>query len=99
NGVGSNATQSFTLTVSAAPLAPTITSGNAATFTVGTAGTFSVTSTGPPTAALSVTSSPALPSGVTFTDRGNGTGTLAGTPPAGSQGVYSLTVTAKSSAG
>jgi Putative Ig domain len=99
NGVGSNATQSFTLTVNPAAVAPLITSANATTFAAGSAGTFTVTSTGTPTAALSVTSSPALPSGVTFTDKGNGTGTLAGTPPSGSQGVYSITVTAKSSAG
>ena len=99
NGVGSNATQSFTLTVNPAAVAPLITSANATTFAAGSAGSFTVTSTGTPTAALSVTSTPALPSGVAFTDKGNGTGALAGTPPAGSQGVYSLTVTASSSAG
>ncbi|HEY6786529.1 MAG TPA: putative Ig domain-containing protein, partial [Trebonia sp.] len=99
NGVGTNATQSFTLTVNPAPLAPSITSANSATFAAGTAGSFTVTTTGSPTATLSATSSPALPSGVTFKDNGNGTATLAGTPPAGSQGVYTLTVTAKNSAG
>jgi hypothetical protein len=99
NGVGSNATQTFTLTVNPAAVAPLITSADATTFAAGSAGSFAVTSTGTPTAALSVTSTPALPSGVTFTDNGNGTGTLAGTPPPGTQGVYSLTVTAGSSAG
>ena len=99
NGVSPNATQSFTLTVNPALAAPVITSAGSASFAVGTAGTFSVTTTGNPTAALSATSSPALPSGVTFKDNGNGTATLAGTPPAGSQGTYTLTVTAASSAG
>jgi hypothetical protein len=99
NGVGSNATQSFTLTVNPATAAPVITSAGSTTFSVGTAGTFSVTTTGSPTAALSATSSPALPSGVTFKDNGNGTATLAGTPPAGSQGTYTLTIKATNSAG
>ncbi|MGD0245247.1 MAG: putative Ig domain-containing protein [Streptosporangiaceae bacterium] len=99
NGVGSNATQSFTITVNPAPAAPVITSGGAATFAAGSAGTFSVTTTGIPAAALSATSSPALPSGVTFKDNGNGTATLAGTPPAGSQGTYTVTLTAKNATG
>ena len=99
NGVGTNATQSFTLTVNPANVAPAITSATGTTFGVGTAGTFAVTTTGYPAATLSATSSPALPSGVTFTDNGNGTGTLAGTPPAGSQGTYALTITAKNSTG
>jgi hypothetical protein len=99
NGVGSNATQNFTITVNPAPVAPTITSAGAATFAAGSAGTFSVTTTGIPVAALSATSSPALPSGVTFKDNGNGTATLAGTPPAGSQGTYRVTLTAKNATG
>jgi hypothetical protein len=99
NGVSPNATQSFTLTVNPAAGAPVITSAGAATFSVGTAGTFSVTTTGTPAAALSATSSPALPSGVTFKDNGNGTATLAGTPPAGSQGTYTLTIKATNTAG
>jgi len=99
NGVSPNATQSFTLTVNPATAAPAITSAAATTFAVGTAGTFSVTTTGSPTAAVTATSTPALPSGLTFKDNGNGTATLAGTAPAGSQGTYALTVTAKNSAG
>ena len=58
-----------------------------------------MTATGIPTPALSATSTPALPSGVTFTDNGNGTATLAGTPPPGSQGSYLLTIKAANSAG
>ena len=99
NGVGSNATQSFTLTVNPANAAPVITSATGTTFAAGTAGTFTVTTTGYPAAALSATSTPALPSGLSLTDNGNGTATLSGTPPAGSQGTYALTVTAKNSTG
>jgi large repetitive protein len=87
NGISPNASQSFTLTVDQAPA---ITSGSSTTFSVGSAGTFSVTTTGFPTSALSETGS--LPSGVTFTDNGNGTATLAGTPAAGTSGVYPLTI-------
>ena len=93
NGVSPNATQSFTLTVNpATPTAPAITSGGSATFTVGTQGSFSVLTTGNPTA--SITESGALPSGVSFTDNGDGTATLAGTPAAGTSGSYPITITA-----
>ena len=97
NGVSPDATQTFTLTVTPATAAPVITSASGATFAAGTAGTFAVTTTGYPTAAIS--ESGALPSGVTLTDNGDGTATLAGTPAAGSQGTYTLTITASSSAG
>jgi hypothetical protein len=72
---------------------PTIrfTSANTTTFTVGSAGSFAVTTAGP-TPTLSVTGT--LPSGVTFTDNGDGTGTLAGTPAAGTNGNYPLTFSA-----
>jgi len=99
NGVSPDASQSFTLSVSPALAAPVITSATAATFAAGQASTFPVTTTGNPTASLSATSTPTLPSGVTFKDNGNGTATLAGTPPAGSQGTYTLTITAKNAAG
>jgi len=89
NGVGSNATQSFTLTVNQAPA---ITSVNSASFPVGTADTFTVTTTGFPNSTLSETG--ALPSGVTFVNNGNGTATLAGTPAAGTGGTYTITITA-----
>ena len=51
-----------------------------------------MTSTGTPTPALTETG--ALPAGVTFTDNGDGTADLAGTPAAGSNGVYTLTIDA-----
>ena len=94
NGIGNPATQGFTLTVDAAPA---ITSGSSAAFTTGTAGSFTVTATGAPTPSL--VESGALPSGVTFTDNGNGTGTLGGTPAVGSDGTYDLTLTATNGVG
>jgi Bacterial Ig-like domain (group 3)/Immunoglobulin domain/Putative Ig domain len=89
NGVSPDATQSFTLTIDQAP---SITSSDAATFDAGSAGSFTVTTGGLPHAALS--ESGALPSGVTFTDNGNGTATLAGTPASGTGGSYPITITA-----
>ena len=73
-------------------VAPAITSRSSATFTVGHPGSFTVTATGRPTPSLS--ESGALPAGVSFTDNGNGTASLSGTPAAGSGGVYHLTITA-----
>ena len=98
NGVGSNATQSFTLTVNEAP---SITSLNNATFVVGTPGTFSVTTTGFPKTggAMTISESGSLPGGVTFVDNGNGTATLAGTAAAGTGGTYPLTITAHNGVG
>ena len=90
NRMGPDATQNFTLTVNEAP---TITSANAATFVVGTPGSFTVMASGFPTP-LTLSSTGALPSGVTFTDNGNGTATLAGPAGAGTGGVYPLTITA-----
>src|SRR4051794_5277204 len=82
----------YTLTINQPPA---ITSANAATFTVGAAGTFTVTTTGFPTgASMNVSETGALPGGVTFVNNNNGTATLAGTPNAGSGGVYAITITA-----
>ena len=94
NGVGTPASQNFTLIVGKAPA---INSVNATTFTVGSAGTFSVTTTGFP--APSLTETGALPSGVTFKDNGNGTATLAGTPAAGTGGTFSITIKAHNGIG
>ncbi len=78
-----------------APLsqAPAITSGASTTFVVGTTGSFTVTTSGMP--APTFTQSGALPAGVTFTDNGNGTATIAGTPAVGTDGVYQLAITAQ----
>jgi hypothetical protein len=89
NGIGSDFVQTFTLT---AGTTPAVTSADATTFTVGVASTFTVKTSGFPAAALS--EAHALPSGVSFTDNGNGTATLAGTPAAGTAGSYPLIVTA-----
>ncbi len=89
--LGSPVSQSISITDN--DVAPTFTSGNSTAFSVGTAGSFSVTTSGSPTP-TTITSSGALPSGVNFTDNGNGTATLAGTPATGTAGMYPLTFTA-----
>ncbi len=73
---------------------PTITSANSTTFTSGTAGTFTVTTSATSYPAPTLSESGTLPSGVTFTDNGNGTATLGGTPGAGTAGTYLFTITA-----
>jgi hypothetical protein len=95
NGVGASAVQPFTLTVSGAP---TITSPAAATFALGGFGTFTVTTDGFPAPAIA-RGGVALPGGVSFTDNGNGTGTLSGVPGAGTAGTYALTFTATNTGG
>ncbi|HZQ24249.1 MAG TPA: choice-of-anchor D domain-containing protein [Terriglobales bacterium] len=87
-----NASQNFVLTVNQTPA---FTSASSATFTLGTSNSFKVQTTGFPTA--SITKSGSLPAGVTFTDNGNGTATLAGTPTA--TGTFPLTFTATNAAG
>jgi hypothetical protein len=94
NGVGSNATQTFTLTINEAA---SITSANAVTFQTGVAGSFTVTTLGFPKPAISKTG--ALPSGVTLTDNANGTATLAGTAASGTGGTYPLAMTAANGVG
>jgi hypothetical protein len=72
---------------------PTIGSENSTTFSVGQDGTFAVTtSAGWPTPELTEIGS--LPSGVTFTDNGNGTADLAGVPASGTGGQYSIEIVA-----
>ena len=95
NGIGSNATQSFTLTVNQGAA---ITSANAATFIAGAAGTFTVTTSGAPTAAT-IGLTGALPAGVTFVNNGNGTAVLSGTPALGTFGTYPLTISASNGVG
>ena len=93
NGVHT-ATQTFTLTVNQAPA---VTSAATATFSIGAPGTFAVTSTGFPRPTL--TQSGALAAGVTWVDNGDGTGTLSGTPAAGTGGTHSFTLTATNGIG
>lgn len=93
NGVGTAATQEFTLTVVPAPVAPTITSDPATSFTVGSADSFDITTIGVPLPSITVTSG-TLPTGLSFTDDGDGTARIWGTPATGEGGVYTLTITA-----
>ncbi len=95
NSVGTGTAQNFTLTVNEAPK---ITSANNAAFTVGAAGTFTVTTSGTPAPSIALGGT-ALPSGVTFVDNGNGTGTLAGTPAVATGGAYTITFTPNNIAG
>ncbi|MEZ5416175.1 MAG: putative Ig domain-containing protein [Vicinamibacterales bacterium] len=94
NGVGVNATQGFTLSVTGAPQ---FTSAAGTTFVAGSAGSFTVTAAGGPPPAISLAGS--LPAGVTFVNNGNGTATIAGTPNAGSGGSYPVTLTATNGVG
>jgi sugar lactone lactonase YvrE len=91
NENGQNA-QDFNLFVNELP---TITSADHTTFTVGTNGQFTVTTgSGYPTPP-SLCVCPGLPpSPLSFTDNNNGTGSLHGTPAAGTGGTYELQVTA-----
>ena len=95
-GDTATATQSFVLTADAPPA---LTSDAATTFTVGESGSFTVvTAAGFPTA-TEIARSGLLPSGVSYTDNGDGTATIAGTPHAGTGGVYPLTLTATATGG
>ena len=88
NGAGS-VSQGFTLVVDEAA---SITSANTTTFAAKSTGSFSINTSGYPLP--TVTESGALPSGVSFTATSAGAATLAGTPAAGTQGTYPITVTA-----
>ena len=79
-----------------AAASPIITSPSSTTFVLGTAGTFTVTANGTPV--ISIGESGVLPNGVTFTDNGDGTATLAGTPTV-IAGSYPLTITASNGVG
>jgi hypothetical protein len=92
-GAGSS-TQSFTLTVDQAPAITSDASANAKT---GTAFSFKVKSSGFPVPTL--TESGALPAGLTFTAKSNGTATFSGTPAAGSAGTYDITIDASNGVG
>ena len=88
------ATQAFTLTVTRAPAIRKIRTIRAR---VGAALHLTIRATGYPAPALA--ESGPLPSGLTFTDNGNGTAIIAGTPAAGSGGRYPVTITATNTSG
>jgi YVTN family beta-propeller protein len=97
NGVGSPATQAFTLTVTTAASKPAITSTPAADATFGAPVNFTVTTNGYPVPSISETGT--MPPGVHFAGNGDGTATISGTPAGTALGPYTVTLTAKNKAG
>jgi hypothetical protein len=95
NGVSPDGTLSFTLTVDQVPSA--ISGPSSDTYIVNATGSDTFTATGAP--APTISESGALPGGVTFDSSVPGTGTLSGTPASGTQGTYSLTITASNGVG
>jgi hypothetical protein len=93
NSVGT-ATAPFTLVITKTPVLRKVTNQTAKT---GTAYSKTITAVGNPTPSLTETGG--LPTGTTFTDNGDGTATLAGTPAVNAGGSYSITVTASNSLG
>ena len=77
---------------------PRFTTTASKTTYVGQAFTFTVRTKAYPAPVITLASG-VLPSGVTFTDLGNGTASLAGTPAAGTAGTYSVTITAANGIG
>lgn len=71
---------------------PTITSQASATFTVGAPESFTITTEGDPSAAIQLVGQ--LPTGIMFTDNGDGTATIGGTAAAASGGIYPVTINA-----
>ena len=96
NGSPPGDTQSFSLTVTEKPA---VTSADHSTFTAGSAGSFTVTTAAgyPPPTTVTVTGT--RPPGVSVTDNGDGTATLAGTPAPGTAGSYPLAITASTPTG
>jgi len=93
NGLSTDATQSFTLTENQSP---TITSANHTTFIVGQTGSFTVTTNAGFPVTTTLSQAGTLPKGITFTNNGDGTATLQGTPVA--PGSYTLSFTAGNAA-
>jgi large repetitive protein len=94
NGVAPDYSSQLTLTIDQLPV---ITSGASATFRVGSAGQFALTATGVPVP--SFYSSGSLPAGVAVLDQSPLGWQLAGTPAAGSGGVYPITINASNVVG
>ena len=74
------------------PAAATFLSANNAGFLEGTQKNFAIITNYWPTPSLSVSGT--LPIGLSFSDNGDGTGILGGTPAAGTHGVYNISFTA-----
>jgi hypothetical protein len=96
NNIAPNATQAFTLTVDESPGFLS----SKATFTVGKHGAATISTYGfPAVSSLMLTNAGVLPAGVSFTDNGNGTASLAGIPAAGTAETYVLQLSAANTAG
>ncbi len=89
NGVTADVTQTFTLMVQEAP---TITHTGSAAFEVGVSHSFTITTSSYPTPTISLSGS--IPDGVEFTDNGDGTASVSGTPGVGTEGDYPIIITA-----
>jgi hypothetical protein len=92
NGISPDAAQAFTLTVTEAPVLPSITSQSGTSVISGTGGSYQLTVTGSTPVLYSITDAP---SGVGI-NSANGLMTIDATTPAG---TYTFTVTAENSAG
>ncbi|MGP0029245.1 MAG: putative Ig domain-containing protein [Acidimicrobiales bacterium] len=90
NGTNPDASQVFTLTVTGPPV---FTSAASDTVPFGSPFSYTVTTMGGPTPAITLAPGSSLPTGVSVTDNGNGTATLAGTSSVAS-GVYTFTIQA-----
>ncbi len=86
--------ETLTLTVDQQP---SFTSARSVTVAVGSPLNFTVRTGGYPAPVITETGS--LPAGITFTPNTNNTATLSGTPAAGSNGTYDLTLTASNGVG
>jgi hypothetical protein len=90
NGVGPSIAQNLHLLVNQSL---SITSAGAVTFTVGTGNSFTMTTSSSIPTIPNLNEIGVLPNGVTFTDNGDGTATLSGTPQPGAGGVYGVDLT------
>ena len=72
---------------------PAFTSADNTSFDIGFPGSFNITATGNPST-MTITLDGTLPTGVTFTDNGDGTADLGGTPAVGTNGTYNLVLIA-----
>ena len=96
NGIGTAATQNFTLTVNEAP---TITSIDNVTFTAGILGNFIVTTTGYPKLTMTISETGAVATNVSFSNNFDGTARLGGAPAANTGGIYPFTITVNNGVG
>lgn len=92
NGTDLDATQTLSVSIDEAP---GMTSPATAGFTVGDKGSFTITTAPGHPRGATLSLEGALPPGLTFTDAGDGTAIISGTPEDGSADRYPLTVTAK----